>query len=498
MLMKQASADLQRIEQLHQRWLVGADSAAIPLEQLPEGWQPLLEGEPSERRALITLALCAQQQTLLFEPEATHDLKARPDLPQLEFPVLNDTLRPLFRRSLEAIRKQQTVSVDHLLKLLLHRKIVAHPADWLPSANDQVPNAYWPWCQWVSNELTSHQHAEDEVITAENWDDFFPAERLARLTQLRRHDSDAARELISQCAAKEPADKRLKIIEVLGTKLNQYDSEFLQSLTLDRSRKIAQLATQYLMRLGIGQEHIDGEEGESPAKELAEWYEVKTTGIFRKRTVLVPRKLKSKKQQSIRSEQIQIIPLLDLSSALGITTEELVSIWQFSENRDHDNYAFVSNAANTLADDLIHKLLTSAINQLDESQQMLSYIQLLLPRLEQGYRKQTMLELLQTKASKLTFTECLGFIDTPIDEISRKLLVATSAWKNLVTAIQQDMEKGVYVDNYYTQNELTALGLILPQHTAEEVFSELVNLGLLQADPILDCLKLNMQLTEFK
>jgi hypothetical protein len=498
MLVEQASADLQRIEQLHQRWLIGADNSGISLDQLPEGWQPLLEGETPERRALIALALCAQQQTLLFEYEATQDLKTGPDLPQLEFPVLSPELRPLFRRSLEVIRKQQGVSINHFLELLLHRKMVAHPADWLPSANDQVPQVYWPWSQWVSNELTSHHHAEDEAITTENWDDFFPAERLARLTQLRRRDSDAARELISQCAANEPAEKRLKIIEVLAHNLNQHDAGFLQSITQDRSRKIAQLATQYLARLGIGQERIEGESIENQAKELAEWYEIKSTGLFRKRTVLVPRKLKSKKQQSIRSEQIQNIPLLDLSRALGISAEELVSIWQFSENRDHDNYAFVSNAANTLADDLIHKLLTSAINQLDENQPILAYIQLLLPRLEQEHRNQLMLELLQNKASKLTFIECLEFVNSPIDELSRELLVSTSAWKMLVSEIKQDIAKGVYVENYYTQKELTALGLILPQNTAEKIIGELVNLGLLQADPILDCLKLNMQLTGLK
>ena len=363
-MMESAEEIQAKIEQLECRWMIGSGEQQLTHDLIPLQWQPLLGDLDGERQALLALAIYSQHQAMLFEPEAATGLSAKPDLPDLNIPCLPPGIRACFRRVLAGIKQQSEIKITHLLQLLFQRGFSAHPADWLPSPkDDDLPAVYWSWCSWVSNELSIAE--EDVELTAQTWNDFYPAERLRMLRIMRLKEPLAARELIQACALQESAEKRLKIIGILATNLSQEDSAFLQSLTKNRSQKVALLATQYLARLGIGQQEIAGEDMADPAQDLGETFELKKAGLLNKGYRLLPVKLKSKKQQAIRSELLQTTPLLEFAKALHIETERLLASWQFSNNRDYDNQSFLANAINTVPDNLIHVLLKNILRQLN-------------------------------------------------------------------------------------------------------------------------------------
>ncbi len=49
---------------------------------------------------------------------------------------------------------------------------------------------------------------------------------------------------------------------------------------------------------------VDDTQSDQHAQELAPWLEVKTKGLFKKTTIVLPAKLKSKTQQAMRTEFI--------------------------------------------------------------------------------------------------------------------------------------------------------------------------------------------------
>lgn len=501
MLKQFAAEEQQLIEQLQRRWMVGSKDP-LSEEQLPRDWRPLLQDQSAERKSLLALAILSQHQALLLTPEADSDLKAKPDLPALDLPSIHSHLRPLFRRNLDNIKKLSGIELRHLLQLLLQRNCTAHPADWLPSPKDEdSPSVYWPWCRWVSSELAGGDDASTESLTTENWDSFYPAQRLSILRELRHQDRHAARELIYACVHRETAEKRLKIIETLAINLSQDDGEFLQSLTQDRSQKISSLASQYLARLGLGQPLTTGtgaagEDSAAQAKELAEGYELKKVGLIRARYKLVPRKLKSKKQQAVRSELLQNVSFREFASALGMEEHSLAANWQFTENRDHDNQCFIISAANTMPDEHMAVLLESLLAQIESSNAMLSHVKLLLPRLHEHNRAALMRELLNNKAVDFDFVDGLAFIDAPLASLSWKEFSKTRAWKKLTETLHEEVANKGYVDNHHAVKELIALGLLLPADIADAGLQAIVALGVLRADPALDSLKLNIELTQ--
>jgi hypothetical protein len=492
MLVDQPEQEL--IERLERGWIVGG--APTPsLQQLPALWQPLMQQIPSERHTLVALALSSQYQTLMVTSQSNQALQSLPDLPQLSMPPLADPIRPLFRRLLETVNKQGGAGPAPLMQLLLQRGLTAHPADWLPSAQDEgLPKIYWPWSRWVANQQSACDVEGEETLNEENWTSFYPAERLMQLRGMRLTDADGARKLIQACADKEPADKRLRIIELLASNLTEADVEYLQSLLNNRSKKIARLASQLLARLGkaVG---LEGDEEASLAQELAEGFEVKK-GLLRRKVQITPRSLKSKKQKAIRSELLQKVQFQELAKALQIDETSLAAGWQFSANRDADNHAFLLNALNTLPENLLQILLENALSQIDSSDEMLSLISLFIPRLDNVGNSQLMYRLLSRKGISFSFNDCMAYSDQPLTELDWQSLTKTPAWGRLLTLVKDDrkQEQG-YVNHYELQTELIALGLMLPQDLAQQALKILTEKsGLMQADPALDALKLNAQL----
>lgn len=482
--------------QMHRRWMTGNNSP-VPLEQLPDEWQSIIESQTFDRRELCILSLCSQFQTLMYVPEIKTPLIAKKDLPDLQLPVIPETLQSLFRRILQSIKKIPGTDEIHLLRFLLQRGYTAHPADWLPSSNDKLPAIYHPWLLWATDSLKKERLTIDDELNADTWDLFYPAERLSSLRAMRLRDAAAARNLIEQCFKREAAEIRYKIIETLSVNLYSDDCEFLQRLTSDRSQKIARLSGNFLARLGYFQKSETSSELQSQAEDLAAGFEVKKSGFLKKKFTLVPVALKSNKQMAVRSELLEKVPFIEFASALKITGDELSSYWRFSENRDQDNRNFLHNAVNTASDNHISLLLKNALNHLDTSDTMVQLIMILFPRLNETDRTALHNELIYNSSTVVTFSECMVFFDEPITEMSWNALTATRAWKQLKEQLSGISAGNSCIENSFAKSELFALGLLIPSVLAEKVIDTIVDMGIIRSDPALDTLKFNSQLSLF-
>ncbi|WP_428240182.1 DUF5691 domain-containing protein [Gynuella sp.] len=478
------------IEQLQQRWMVGSNSP-LNREDLPTDWQPLCHGIAPERLSIMALALASQHQEILYQHHDSTPLPSRPPLPALSLPVLPERLRPWFRQALESIHKRTQIGHSALMHLLSQRGFVAHPADWLLSeSDDDLPDVYLPWQQWVSQ--TGTTTAEPEALTAENWDDWFPAPRLQQLKRLRRTDPDAARTLLETCISRESADKRLKLVEVLAVRLTEADGSFLQTLLQDRSGKVSALATQLLIRLG--HYPADDQNQRQLTEELATNLELKKAGLIKKRLLVSSKPLNNKTRQAIRTQQLETVILAELATTLGITTKQLLDSWQFSQHRSSDNQAFVTNAVNTLADELLQPLLDNLMNYLVSEPEELWLLRLLSPRLSVQQRHNILQTLISQKGPGIEFHSCLAFLSEPLTTLTWQSLTNTTAWKTLQESIKTQLTDSRYLDDPLIDRELVALGLLLPAELAAQVLQYLWQIGVQQADPVTDLLKLNAEL----
>lgn len=484
------------IDQMQRRWMIGSGEP-LATDQLPESWRPLLSNVEPRKQALFALALSSQHQTWLFEPEKPDDLFKTPELPILDIPLLPDPLRPLFCRIVETTRRAGGAPLSHLLQLLLKRHCTVHPADWMPSLQDQnIPPIYWPWCRWIDH-ACKHEVADDfEILNSDNWNDFYPAERLEQLRKMRNEDRTAARILIEKHVGSEAADKRVKIIETLAIGLNEADATYLKKLTKDRSQKVSQQACRLLSRLGLEQDSSEDEQSESAANELAEYFEVKKSGILGRNKKLVPKKLKSKKQQSIRTAQLETVSLRQFARALNLALMDLASIWSFTDNRLQDNHNFVFNAIGSLPENELRDLLNNLIQLANTEENILPLIQLVLPRLQEQERTELVYGLLKNASNHFSFLDCLSFIEIPLTRINWEFLIKTNAWKTLIKELKNDYQKQGYIETARSVEELNALGLFLPQETAQKTVDMLAKIGLPRSEPALNSLNLNAQLNK--
>ena len=487
----QLNEEQQRIEQLQQRWMVGSNTP-LTLNDLPASWQPLCGNIPPERLPVIALTLASQHQQILLQHSDQVSLKPCPPLPMLPLPVLPEPLRAVFRQALETIHKRTQLGHSVLLHLLCQRGFVAHPADWLLSETDnELPEIYLPWQQWI-DQGTVNEAQTEVVLNEDNWDEWYPAQRLQLLKQLRKKDAHGARTLLQCCVMREPADKRLKLLEILTINLQDDDVPFLQTLTQDRSGKVALLATQLLARLG--HHSVENQNDQTITQELVETFELKKVGLIKKRLQLSAKAISNKTRQAIRTEQLEKVVLTDFATALGITLEQLLNSWQFDKHRASDNQALVTNAVNTLPDQLLDLLLENLLSYISAQQEELWLLKLLIPRLSQQQRAGIIQALMKLRNVQLEFHSCLAFLTEPLTALSWSMLTTTTAWKKLQQAITEQLAENRYISTPYIDRELVALGLMLSAELAAQALQHFCQAGVMKADPVLDTLKLNAEL----
>jgi hypothetical protein len=290
-------------------WMAGRSA----LEHCPTEWRNALEGQHGEA---ALAALTGHATSVLFRAAPNTTLAPRPLLPALSLPVMEQAHRPRFRRILSAYKSGASIE-RQLIDLLAARGRCAHPADWMPSPRDDwAPDVYGPWLDWVRAE--SKVQAADAALTIENYQDWSWEQRRVALAQLRHVDPAAALAIIVAKAASEPAERRVRLLEILESKLSEADAAFLESLAGDRSERVKVTAQAYLARLGRTSD------SGGLAAELKDMVELGKVGLIRRRTRLLIRPLKTPAQTKRRHDLFGLVSLDTLARALGVSDRQLL------------------------------------------------------------------------------------------------------------------------------------------------------------------------------
>ncbi|MBR0686934.1 hypothetical protein JQ594_13475 [Bradyrhizobium manausense] len=452
------------------RWTMG--STAAPVASF---WRTELGDDPVEAE-LRLLALSGQFLGAIVTAEPPPVLRVLPDIPTLGLPTVHEALRPLVRRILAT--SKDGASRTEFIHFLAARGWTTHPADWIPDASDEdAPDIYAAWRDWSASTAsgeTTRRQAGDQ-LTAENWEDFWPAARKAALIALRRRDPSAARALLEARLGSESADARLRLLSLLSERLSGDDVAFLEGLAAnDRAPKVKALATSMLARLGHGPAA-----GEDIA-ELAGYFSVKTKGLLRRSRVVQIEAPKTPAQWQRRKALLDGTDLMSFSGALGFGPQDLIDAWDWN----------VDPAADTGLIKLILETGTDA--QLAQAAGIVSehdatgLIVALAPRLTPADRARFASAGLRAHGIGFDMAQVIAGAAARLDD----LLSAPAGAKLLAELRRDDAKPSDHVA------EFQALGLLASRTAAQQTLQRLTAAGLLQGDPRLDMLRLNAALDD--
>ncbi|WP_245468193.1 DUF5691 domain-containing protein [Mesorhizobium sp. M1D.F.Ca.ET.043.01.1.1] len=398
----------------------------------------------------------------------------------LALPMLPDRLRPLLRAALKYATDARLKT--RVATLVASRGFVLHPMDWMPATSYQEsPDVYAPWVDWQAG-ADSEKRSRREHLTAESWDDFYPAARRTALVDLRRTMPALARTLIETKGASEPAEVRLALIELLRFGLGADDVPFLKSLSADRSGKVREMAGRLLARLGERADSTDGG-SDDPTAELAAFIEEGKSGFIRRRATYAPIKLKSPAQQARRADLFASCYFGDLVARFGKTESDFIGAWQFGIDDGADLFLvrMVSVSGGDAAVACSADLLVAAGGKL-----ALLVLQLML-RLDSG-RKRVLIRQILNDAQNLAALNLVegaeaGWLEWADLANGRTL----SALRSAVCGDNDVMKRNA-------EQYLEAIGFLANPVTAEKLIGEVVAAGLPPASPSLGLLRLNAAL----
>jgi hypothetical protein len=448
------------------RWTMGSPAASAA----PSAWRDAIGGEPDEAELrLLALSGHFLNATVMTAPQG--ELRSLPDLPILAMPTLPFALRSTARRVQQ--RWKDAGWHSKVLHFLAERGWTMHPDDWMPSAGDEwAPEVYAPWLDWAEGMIG--RRAE---LTADTWDDHLPAERVAVLKGLRRHDPDAARVWLEAKLAGEGVELRLKLLQVLERRLSASDAPFLEGIAVsDRASTVKELARSLLARLGRSWATAED------MAERADFFEVRGNGPLPRSRLVVPREIKTVDQ---RSRLIILFANADFAAfarSLGFEPAELVEAWSWGTDPLTDN-KLTAMASRTATDEVV-AALASAIGEHAASDR--PTLQALAPRLDEARRTGLAQKLLWAGGS---FEEALdiggpgcrinGAIETPAGERLLRAM-AEASWRRPDDAVESAL----------------TLGLIASRTAARQALERLLAAGLHLEASSLDLIRLNVALED--
>jgi hypothetical protein len=391
-------------------------------------------------------------------------------------PTVPEALRPLVHRILAA--KKEAHLKTELIQFLAARGWTTHPADWMPGASDEdAPDVYAAWRDWAeiaAANSTARQQTGDR-LTADNWEDFWPAARKAALAELRRRDPSAARAVLEAKLGNENADTRLRLLSPMSERLSDDDSAFLEGIAAnDRAPKVKALAASLLARLGRGP--AVGED----ITELAGFFSVKTKGLLRRSRVIQFETPKTPAQWQRRKALFDGADLASFSRALNLTPQELIGAWDWNVDQAGD-MALINLIAATGTDAQVTQA-AEAISERDAT----GLVVALAPRLAPGERARFAEAGLRTSGLTFELAQLIAGATARLDDP-----LSAPAGKALLTALRRDDAKP---SDQVT--ELHALGLMASREGARRTLESLTGAGLPQGDPRLDMLRLNAALDD--
>jgi len=451
------------------RWMVGGEAIGA----CPPGWRDLVEGDPAPELAL--LAIAGQAVQLLLRPVPPAALAQARPIPPLALPTLPEALRAPFRR---LVSNRSGPGPVPILALMAARGRSAHPADWMPRAGDEgLPGLYAPWLGYQAGAAPA---AEFEDLTAANWDDWLPSARVAALAGLRRRDPAAALALVEARASTEPAERRVRLVEVLQDGLSEADAAFLQTLHADRSARLRSLAARLLARLGHPAEEAEA------AAELGGFFERQRAAILSRREVVAPIRLKTGAQRARRAELMGSVTLAGLAGALELSPAALVAEWDFADPQADEG--LIAMAAASASDDCILALLERL---LDLAQPRPAALTPLFERLGPEARRKTLPPVLA--ADNETFTASLACVGSAYGGVALDALLMAPALDRL-EGLASAEARGERSQDMVLDTGLTNLGLLADATAARALLARFVEAGLAAADPMLAMLAFNAAL----
>lgn len=466
-------ADLSRsLDKIKSRWVIGGSA----IEQAPEELRKRLA--PAASAELALLAVAAQVGVVAFRPAPATELVAYPALPVLSLPVLPDQHRPLFRRMF-TLQKLSADQSELLLQFLVCRGYTVHPSDFMPSTFSNLPACYAPWDGWGERETS----CQDD-LTEDNWDDFLPAGRINALSEIRQQDPARALDLIESKAPGLPAEQRLRVVAVLSESLSAADMPYLEELAEnDRSSKVQALAAAFLARLG---RNLDAGEN---ARELADFHQAGKKGLINRKMVVSARKLKTAAQRTRRSELYEIVSFPELAAALDISVENLISGWQFGNERDDRDFSTL--VGRTGADGLVSALSDRILS---EKSAAADTIDPLLERLTASERRQRLPAILAKDDTGLS--TALACAAGALGSVGIGDLKAAPYVRHLIEMVRTQAEDDVKkAQTSQLQEGLFHIGLLADKSAAEFLIQSIIDAGMSRADAALLMLQLNAALT---
>ncbi|RVD38710.1 hypothetical protein EN742_16995 [Mesorhizobium sp. M4A.F.Ca.ET.020.02.1.1] len=466
------------LARLRDGWISGGAA----FELAPAEWKEVAAAASPDEQQRRLLAIAAQALDVALRPAAAKTLKRRPPLPVLAMPTLPERLRPLLRAALKYAAEVRLKT--RVAALVASRGFVLHPMDWMPAASDQEsPEVYAPWVDWQAG-ADGEKQSRREQLTAETWDDFYPAARRTALIDLRRTTPALARTLIETKGASEPAEVRLALVELMRFGLGADDVPFLKSLSADRSGKVREMAGRLLARLGEHGNPADGG-SEDPTAELAAFIEEGKSGFIRRRTTYAPTKLKSPAQQARRADLFASCYLGDLVARFGKTEPEFIGAWQFGvdDNADRFLVLMVSVSGSDAAVACLADMLVAEGGKL-----ALLVLQLML-RLDGGRKRLLISQILNDAQNLHALNQVEGAEAGWLEWGDLAKGKTLSALRSAVSGDNDVMKRSA-------EQYLEAIGFLATAATAEKLIGEVVAAGLPPASPSLGLLRINAALAE--
>ncbi len=301
---RMVEATFAKLEEAKLRWMSGGVVDATG--------NAFASGDTSPEAQLRLLALAGVFRHTCLRPQEPGNLKQMPLLPEPALPLLSEVMRPAFRQMMQ----QQDRSVwQGLIGLMAARGYMAHPFDWLPPQDlTGYPEAYIPLAKWKAG-----MGDAQPTLTAETWDDMYPAERRGAFAALRKSDPAAARALMEEQGGNLPAEERLMLVATFSDGLGVDDQSYLEKLAgSDRSAKVKAKAVGYLARLGVVTDDAD-------ARELANFIETSTSGLLRRRKAIGLRKKLNETQKKRAYSLFETVTLPQLATALSMSSDEVAA-----------------------------------------------------------------------------------------------------------------------------------------------------------------------------
>jgi hypothetical protein len=469
-------ADIETsLARIRSAWTAGGSALGL----CPDDWRDAVSGEAAE---CAMIAIAGHASAVMFRPAPAMPIEPRPLLPALSLPIVPEAVRPRIRRVLT--RKAAAALERPLIELVTARGFSLHPADWMPTSRDEwVPDLYAPWLDWISGEGKSEPASD---LTVETYDQWSWAERRVELAAMRKRDPAVARAIVAAKAAAEPAERRLKLIELLETNLSTEDGEFLASLATDRSDRVRGLASAYLARIGW-QTDVD-----ALAAELAEMLEVQKVGLIKRRLQLAIKPLKTKPQNARRRELFALVSFKALARALQLDESQLLET--APTGTDEGVSDLVQMIAMTGSDQVRRQLLD---RMADDTAFPFAHARPLGPRLSPDERR-SILPLALARDTDL-FGTTLILMGGTLGEAPLSALVRSPGYAALETALASLADaddKSRPSIEATLETTLTRIALLADAAAAAEVIRRVTSRGLSAADPRLELLHINAALTQ--